>query len=165
MISFHWLMWTGRRDSIQKKLRISCYLCYVRGDISRRGRGDIEGKAHLRPAVASAQGPTAPGFADSARQELVRSHLPLVRAIARRYARRREELEDLVQAGSVGLVKASHRFDPSRGVAFATFAAPGVEGEIRRHLLDRASGVRVPREAQRMSTELRRCRSELAAAL
>jgi RNA polymerase sigma-B factor len=130
-----------------------------------RGRGDIEGKAHLRPALASAQSPTAPGLADATRQELVRSHLPLVRAMARRYALRREELEDLVQAGSVGLVKASHRFDPSRGVAFATFAAPGVEGEIRRHLLDRGSGVRVPREAQRMSTELRRCRSELAAAL
>ncbi|HJS94584.1 MAG TPA: sigma-70 family RNA polymerase sigma factor [Solirubrobacteraceae bacterium] len=112
-----------------------------------------------------AHAPTAPGLPDAARQELVRSHLPLVRAIARRYSRRRDELDDLVQAGSLGLVKASSRFDPDRGVAFATFAAPSVEGEIRRHLRERDAGVRIPREVQRMSTELRRCRSELAASL
>jgi RNA polymerase sigma-B factor len=115
--------------------------------------------------VAPAQGPTASGFPDLARQELVRSHLPLARAMARRYARRREDLDDLVQAGSVGLVKASRRFDPGRGVAFATFAAPSVEGEIRRQLRERDAGVRMPRDVQRMSTELRRCRSELAASL
>ncbi len=85
--------------------------------------------------------------------------------MARRYARRREDLDDLVQAGSVGLIKASSRFDPSRGVAFATFAAPSVEGEIRSQLRARDAGVRMPREVQRMSTELRRCRSELAASL
>ena len=85
--------------------------------------------------------------------------------MARRYAGRREEVDDLVQAGSVGLVKAAARFDPSRGVAFATFVAPTVEGEIRRHLRERTSGMRLPREAQRMSSELRRTRSELAASL
>jgi RNA polymerase sigma-B factor len=95
----------------------------------------------------------------------VRSHLPLVRAMARRYCRLREELDDLVQAGSVGLVKASSRFDPSRGVAFATFAAPSVEGEIRRSLRARNSGIAMPRQLQHMTTELRRCRSELAASL
>jgi RNA polymerase sigma-B factor len=95
----------------------------------------------------------------------VRSHLPLVRAMARRYAGRGEELDDLVQAGSVGLVKASSRFDPSRGVAFATFVAPTVEGEIRRHLRDRSRAVRIPRETQQLTTELRRCRGELAASL
>jgi len=95
----------------------------------------------------------------------VRSHLPLVRALARRYAGRGEETDDLVQAGSVGLVKASARFDPSRGVAFATFVAPAVEGEIRRHLRERSPGVRLPRDMQRMSTELRRTRDELGASL
>jgi RNA polymerase sigma-B factor len=88
-----------------------------------------------------------------------------VRAIARRYDRGRDELDDLVQAGSLGLVKASSRFDPERGVAFATFASPSVEGEIRRHLRERDAGFRMPREVQRMSTELRRCRTELAASL
>jgi RNA polymerase sigma-B factor len=95
----------------------------------------------------------------------VRSHLPLVRAMARRYAGRGEEVDDLVQAGSVGLVTASSRFDPSRGVAFATFVAPAVEGEIRRHLRERSPGVRLPRDVQRMSTELRRTRDELAGSL
>ena len=95
----------------------------------------------------------------------MRSHLPLVRAMARRYAGRGDEVDDLVQAGSVGLVKASTRFDPSRGVAFATFVAPAVEGEIRRHLREHSPGVRLPRDVQRMSTELRRTRDELTASL
>ncbi|HYB28382.1 MAG TPA: sigma-70 family RNA polymerase sigma factor [Solirubrobacteraceae bacterium] len=75
----------------------------------------------------------------------MQSHMPLVRAIARRYGRRGDELEDLVQAGALGLVRASSRFDPDRGVAFASFAAPAVEGEIRRHLRERA-GHEPPRD-------------------
>jgi RNA polymerase sigma-B factor len=165
MISLSLLMWTDGLDSIPKK---SCEFAAISDKFAvisvARGRGDIEGKAHLRPAMSPAHEPTQ-GLPDAARQELVRSHLPLVRAMARRYARRREDLDDLVQAGSVGLVKASSRFDPNRDVAFSTFAAPSVEGEIRRHLRERDGGVRMPREVQRMSTELRRCRSELAASL
>lgn len=84
---------------------------------------------------------------------MVRSHLPLVRAIARRYAGRGEELDDLVQAGSVGLVRASARFDPGRGVAFATFVGPAVEGAIRRHLSKRRRGVQMPPKAQWTSTD------------
>jgi RNA polymerase sigma-B factor len=66
--------------------------------------------------------------------------------MARRYARRREEYDDLVQAGSVALVKAASRFDASRGVAFATFVAPAVEGEIRRQARDRSKGVTIARD-------------------
>ncbi len=84
---------------------------------------------------------------------MVRSHLPLVRAIARRYAGRGEELDDLVQAGSVGLVRASARFDPGRGVAFATFVGPAVEGAIRRHLSKRRGGVQLPPKAQWTSAD------------
>lgn len=122
------------------------------------------GDSRETPAVAL---DTAAGhdLADGARKDLVRSHLPLVRAMARRYGGRGEEFEDLVQVGAVGLVKASGRFDPSRGVAFASFAAPAVEGEIRRHLEERGPGLRLPRETQRMTNELKRCQSELAAAL
>jgi RNA polymerase sigma-B factor len=99
------------------------------------------------------------------RKRLIESHLPLVRAIARRYAGRGEPLEDLVQAGSVALVKAADRFDPRRGVAFASFAAPAVEGEIRRHLGDRTPSVRIPRELQRMTGQLRACRAQLNGSL
>jgi RNA polymerase sigma-B factor len=100
-----------------------------------------------------------------ANAHLIDSHLSLVRAVARRYAGRGEELDDLVQVGAVGLVKASDRFDPSRGVAFATFATPAIEGEIRRHLGDRAQPVRIPRDLQRTSRNVRRQQAELAASL
>jgi RNA polymerase sigma-B factor len=95
------------------------------------------GDRRTRPAVAA---PGQSGFTGDAdlRQELVRSHLPLVRALARRYGGRGEDLEELVQVGSLALVKASGRFDPDRGVAFASFATPAVEGGIRRHLRDRS---------------------------
>jgi RNA polymerase sigma-B factor len=99
------------------------------------------------------------------RERLIESHLPLVQSLARRYAGRGETFEDLVQVGSIGLIKASDRFDESRGVAFATFAAPAIEGEIRRHLRDRSSVVRIPRELQHTSGELRQQHGELAAAL
>lgn len=74
-------------------------------------------------------------------------------------------MEDLVQIGALALTKASDRFDPGRGVAFGTFAAPAVEGEILRHLRDSSSVLRVPRELQRITGELRRCREQLAATL
>jgi RNA polymerase sigma-B factor len=77
-----------------------------------------------------------------------------VRSIARRYAGRGEEFDDLVQAGSVGLVKASARFDPSRGVAFGTFATPAVEGAIRRHLSSRKRGVALVPEPESTSEDL-----------
>lgn len=110
-------------------------------------------------------GPSAPVPAKGVRERLITSHLPLVRRIARRHVGRGEELDDLVQVGAVGLVKASDRFDPSRGVTFATFAAPVIEGEIRHHLRDRTRPVRLPRELERMRSELRRHRAELASAL
>jgi RNA polymerase sigma factor (sigma-70 family) len=60
--------------------------------------------------------------------------MPLVHSVARRYVGRGAELEDLVQVGAIGLLSASERFDPQRGVPFGSFAAPSVEGAIRHHL-------------------------------
>jgi RNA polymerase sigma-B factor len=99
------------------------------------------------------------------RERLIASHLPLVRSIASHHLGRGEELDDLVQVGSIGLVKASDRFDPKRGVAFAAFAAPAIEGEIRNHLRDRTHPVRIPREQERIRGELRYRRDELALAI
>ena len=76
-----------------------------------------------------------------------------MRSIARRYAGRGEEYDDLVQAGSVGLVRASARFDARRGVAFATFVTPAVEGAIKRHLSERRRGAQPPATAQPASTD------------
>lgn len=104
-------------------------------------------------------------LADAARERLIESHLPLVKAVARRYAGRGAELDDLVQVGAIGLIKATDRFDPGRGVAFASFATPTIEGEIRHHLRDRTSALRIPRELQHLSQEIRRCQGQLAGTL
>ena len=69
----------------------------------------------------------------SAREELVQRHLPLVRALARRYAGRGESIEDIEQVGAIGLIKAIDRYELSREVALTTYATPNVVGEIKRH--------------------------------
>ena len=104
-----------------------------------------------------------PGAAS--RERLIESHLPLAKSVAKRYAGRGVDLDDLVQVGAVGLIKAADRFDTSRGVAFSTFAEPTIEGEIRHHLRDRSAPVRIPRELQRLGKRLRRRQGELAAKL
>lgn len=90
------------------------------------------------------------------RRRLVEQHLPLARGLARRHAGAGETFEDLVQVGALGLVAAARRYDPDRGVPFAAYAAPTVDGELRRHLRDRAATVRVPRREQALAGALRR---------
>ena len=80
-----------------------------------------------------------------ARRRLIEVHLPLVRALARRFARRGEQFEDLVQVGAVGLIKAIDRYDPARGSSLTAYAVPTIVGEIRRHLRDSTQPLRLPR--------------------
>jgi RNA polymerase sigma-B factor len=101
----------------------------------------------------------------AARDELVRLYLPLVRSLARRHRHSGEQLEDAVQVGAIGLLKAIDRFDPERGEAFAAFAVPTVVGELRRHLRDRSWPVRVPRRLQELRHALDEPGSELAGKL
>jgi RNA polymerase sigma-B factor len=89
-----------------------------------------------------------------ARAELVERLMPLVRHIARRYAHRGEPLDDLVQVGAIGLMKAVDRFDPERGARLSTFAAPNIAGEIKRHFRDRGWTVRPPREVQELAGKI-----------
>jgi len=98
---------------------------------------------------------------DRVREQLITMHLPLVRFLARRYANRGEPMDDLVQAGCIGLVKAVDRFDPGRGLEFSTYAAPTILGEIRRHFRDRTWAVHVNRGLQELVTAVTRARSEL----
>ena len=74
----------------------------------------------------------------AARTRLVEDHLPLVRAVASQYTRRGDQLDDLVQVGSIGLIKAIDRFEPERGVAFVVYAGPTIRGEISHYLRDRS---------------------------
>jgi RNA polymerase sigma-B factor len=73
-----------------------------------------------------------------ARNALIERHLPLARALALRYRRSPEEIEDLVQVASLGLVKAVDCWDRDRGVAFTRFAVPTILGELQHHRLGRS---------------------------
>ena len=86
-----------------------------------------------------------------ARERLIEAYLPLVRSLARSLANRGEGIEDLVQVGSIGLIKAVDRFEPDRGVDLAAFAVPNILGEMKRHLRDRCAVIRVPRRNQAAS--------------
>jgi RNA polymerase sigma-B factor len=90
------------------------------------------------------------------RERLVEAHLPLARALARRYANRGVPLEDLEQVAAVGLLNAVNRYDPSRGRELASFATPTIMGELRRHFRDTAWGMRVPRGLQEQHLAVRR---------
>jgi RNA polymerase sigma-B factor len=100
-----------------------------------------------------------------ARKQLIEQHMPLVHSLARRYANRGEPLEDLVQIGAIGLIKAVDRFDPNRGVALTTYAMPTIIGEIKRHFRDRGWAVRVPRGLQELSMRLARILEQLTVEL
>lgn len=98
----------------------------------------------------------------AAREKLIELYLPLVRRLARRFANCGEGLEDLVQVGSIGLIEAIDRFDPRRGTDLVGFAIPTITGEIKRHLRDRSSVVRMPRRLSELALTLRPARSALA---
>ncbi len=84
------------------------------------------------------------------REELVRLHLPLVDHCARRFINRGEPLDDLVQVGTIGLIKSVDRFDNDRGVEFSTYATPTILGEIKRYFRDKGWAIRVPRRLQEL---------------
>ncbi|MGH3585908.1 MAG: SigB/SigF/SigG family RNA polymerase sigma factor [Pseudonocardia sp.] len=88
------------------------------------------------------------------RSELVTGYLPVVQHIARRFAGRGEPVDDLEQAGTVGLLNAVDRFEPDRGIDFLSYAVPTITGEIRRHFRDRTWSMRVPRRLKDMQSAI-----------
>jgi RNA polymerase sigma-B factor len=98
----------------------------------------------------------------AARDEIVTAHLGLVEQLARRFARRGEPLDDLVQVGAIGLIKALDRFDPDLGFTFAAFATTTVVGELKRHFRDKGWAVRAPRRIQELYLEVGRLVEELS---
>lgn len=96
--------------------------------------------------------------------EMVRSYLPLVRQIAKRYSRVNAELfEDLLQVGCVGLLKAIRAYDPTREekASFKTFALCYIKGEIRHYLRDHSTLVQVPRRLSEISTKISQVEEQL----
>ena len=98
---------------------------------------------------------------EDARDELIMSHLNLVRFLSAKFKNRGEPLDDLVQVGTIGLIKAIDRFDPERGLEFTTYATPTILGEIKRHFRDKGWSVRVPRRLQELSAKVNQVTDEL----
>ncbi|MFI6980441.1 SigB/SigF/SigG family RNA polymerase sigma factor [Embleya sp. NPDC050154] len=92
------------------------------------------------------------------RNTLIELNIPLVRFVAARYRSRHETTEEMVQVGTIGLIKAIDRFDASFGTEFPTFAIPTISGEIKRFFRDTSWAVHVPRRLQELRLELARAR-------
>src|SRR5689334_3502559 len=101
----------------------------------------------------------------TARDGLVHLHLPLVEHCARRFRNRGEPFEDLVQVGTIGLIKSIDRFDTERGVEFSTYATPTIIGEIKRYFRDKGWAIRVPRRLQELRMQIGATTAELTQAL
>ena len=102
---------------------------------------------------------------DGARDALVHLHLPLVEHCARRFRNRGEPFEDLVQVGTIGLIKSVDRFDTDRGVEFSTYATPTIIGEIKRYFRDKGWAIRVPRRLQELRMQIGAATAELTQSL
>ncbi|WP_255953593.1 RNA polymerase sigma factor SigF [Streptomyces odontomachi] len=101
-----------------------------------------------------------------ARNTLIEMNMSLVRYAAGRFrSRGPEEMEDIVQVGMVGLIKAIDRFELSRQVEFTTFAIPYIVGEIKRFFRDTSWAVHVPRRLQEARVQLAHANEELRSRL
>lgn len=99
--------------------------------------------------------------ADAAAETLIEENIGLVRTAALRFRDRGAEFEDLMQIGTIGMLRAIRTFDLSRGLAFSTFAVPLIVGEIRRHLRDNGL-VRVSRNYKKLAAQLAAVGREIA---
>ncbi|MEX3101738.1 RNA polymerase sigma factor SigF [Streptomyces sp. V2] len=100
-----------------------------------------------------------------ARNTLIEMNMSLVRFAAGRFRGRGDDMEDIVQTGMIGLIKAIDRFEPEREVEFTSFALPYIVGEIKRFFRDTTWAVHVPRRLQELRVELAKARDELAGRL
>lgn len=132
----------GRRTSVEETRRRSAELFAV----------------HHDPEATQAE-------RDAARDSLVHLHLPLVEHCARRFRNRGEPFEDLVQVGTIGLIKSVDRFDTERGVEFSTYATPTILGEIKRYFRDKGWAIRVPRRLQELRMQIGATSAELTQSL
>jgi len=97
----------------------------------------------------------------AARERLIEQNMPLARSLAVQYRHAREPLEDLCQVAMLGLVKAVDRFDPDRGIAFASYAVPTILGELRRHFRDRTWIIHLSRGTQEAIARVERTTEDL----
>jgi len=95
------------------------------------------------------------------RNEIVEEYLSLAELLARKYTGRGVEYEDLLQVASYALVLAVERFDPEKGVQFASYATPTIIGEIKKYFRDTTWSLKVPRRLKEISIRLLDAKEEL----
>ena len=101
------------------------------------------------------------------RDELVESYIYIAEILSRKFINRGVEYDDIYQVACLGILYAVERFDPDKGVKFATFATPTVLGEIRRYFRDKGSFVRIPRKLYEIfykAEKIRRLSSDISRA-
>ncbi|MFI8823478.1 SigB/SigF/SigG family RNA polymerase sigma factor [Streptomyces sp. NPDC053431] len=125
-------------------------------EIDRPTQVSTDDAQTLSAALLSRLRELEPGTPEHAyvRNTLVELNLSLVRFASRRFRNRPEQREDIIQVGTIGLIKAIDRFDPDRGIEFSAFALPTVVGEMKRFFRDTSWAVRVPRRLQELRIDL-----------
>ena len=96
------------------------------------------------------------------RDRILKEHLVLIRRIAHQYANPGCQVEDLMQMGSIGLLRALERYDPGQGVSFRTYASHFIVGEIKHYLRDQSPMIRVPRDLSEFAGKMRQASESLA---
>jgi RNA polymerase sigma-B factor len=102
---------------------------------------------------------------EAARDELAEMYLNLVKYLASRFRNRGEPIDDLIQVGTIGLIKAIDRFDIERAVEFTTYATPTIVGELKRYFRDKGWAIKVPRRLQELSFKVNHAIDSLTQAL
>ena len=95
------------------------------------------------------------------RAVLITGYLPLARNIARRFVHRGDNVDDLEQVATLGLIGAVDRFEPERGIDFLAFAVPAITGEVRRHFRDKTRTIRIPRRITQLQAAVYEAASDL----
>jgi RNA polymerase sigma-B factor len=131
----------------------------------RKTRDAFARLAEIRKGKSEGRAALADPVYERLRSDLIVAHLNLVRYLAVKFANRGEALDDLIQVGTVGLLKAIDRFDLERGVEFTTYATPTIVGEIKRYFRDKGWAVKVPRRLQELNLAVNRAIEKLTVKL
>lgn len=157
---------SGRRDQLPSARGVSGGTAALAEDEEHPDDEQKDARALTR-ALFERMADVTPGGAEHERMraKLIELNLPLVRYAAARFRSRNEPIDDVLQVGTIGLINAIDRFDPSRGVQFPTYAVPTVIGEIKRYFRDNVRGLHVPRRLQELWIQVSGATEDLTAAL